>query len=235
MIVEQSAGGHLDAAPDADSLAALAKFLEAPSFSCLGAKSALHQGGLHARRYGELGSRATTRRLAGDLNRFAAEHRRRAPAFASYIACFSGPRDLDELRFEARLWQQLADMHSWDSEQSDWDAGVDRDPHSPHFGFSFGGQAFFVVGLHPEASRQARRFAWPALAFNPHDQFARLRAEGRFSRLRDAIRRREVELQGSLNPNLADFGLAPESRQYSGRQVPPGWRCPVSFTEDRGD
>jgi FPC/CPF motif-containing protein YcgG len=33
-------------------------------------------------------------------------------------------------------------------------------------------------------------------------------------------------VQGTLNPNLADFGERSESRQYSGREVEEGWRCP---------
>jgi FPC/CPF motif-containing protein YcgG len=41
-----------------------------------------------------------------------------------------------------------------------------------------------------------------------------------------ATRKRDIALQGSLNPNLADFGTAPETRQYSGRPVGPDWRCP---------
>jgi FPC/CPF motif-containing protein YcgG len=108
---------------------------------------------------------------------------------------------------------------------------VDADPESAHFGFSFAGEAFFVVGLHPGSSRLARRFKWPALVFNPHGQFRRLRISGRFQGLRDQVRKRELALQGGLNPNLAEFGAEPESRQYSGRRVPPAWRCPARFQD----
>ena len=93
------------------------------------------------------------------------------------------------------------------------------DPDDPLFSFSFGGRAFFVVGLHPHSSRMSRSFRWPALVFNPHSQFGRLRGEGRFERIQHAIREREIAVQGSLNPNLADFGERSEARQYSGRAV----------------
>jgi FPC/CPF motif-containing protein YcgG len=72
----------------------------------------------------------------------------------------------------------------------------------------------------------ARRFSHPVLVFNPHEQFTRLRAEGKFEGLRTAIRARDVALQGNVNPNLADFGTESEARQYSGRQTEPSWECP---------
>ena len=62
--------------------------------------------------------------------------------------------------------------------------------------------------------------------FNPRAQFDRLKAEGRFDRMRDLVRERDVALQGSVNPNLADFGQASEARQYSGRATEPTWECP---------
>jgi FPC/CPF motif-containing protein YcgG len=86
--------------------------------------------------------------------------------------------------------------------------------------------AFFVVGLHPASSRFARRFAWPTLVFNAHHQFERLRSEGGYARMQEVIRARERKLQGTLNPNLGDFGVRSEARQYSGRPVQEGWRCP---------
>ena len=61
---------------------------------------------------------------------------------------------------------------------------------------------------------------------NPHAQFERLRAEGRFARLRALIRARDIVLQGSSNPSLADFGERSEARQYSGRATEVEWRCP---------
>lgn len=84
----------------------------------------------------------------------------------------------------------------------------------------------FVVGLHPASSRLSRRFQWPTLVFNPRSQFERLRETGRFERLRGAVREREIALQGTLNPNLADFGEQSEARQYSGRATEQEWQCP---------
>ena len=61
-------------------------------------------------------------------------------------------------------------------------------PPIREFAFSFAGTAFFVVGLHAASSRMARRFAWPTLMFNPHDQFDRLRETGRYPRFQQVIR-----------------------------------------------
>ena len=109
---------------------------------------------------------------------------------------------------------------------TEWDSTVSSDPFDPHFSFSFGGQALYVVGLHERSSRHARRFAWPTLVFNPHAQFDRLRHDGHWQRMQEAIRRRDVALQGEINPMLSDFGEQSEARQYSGRRV---WNLESSF------
>jgi len=108
-----------------------------------------------------------------------------------------------------------------------WAEGVAREPNSPDFSFSVGGAAYFVVGLHPGASRAARRFCRPALIFNPHEQFERLRADGRYYALQSIIREREIATHGSINPMLSDFGSGREAAQYSGRHVDEGWTCPL--------
>jgi FPC/CPF motif-containing protein YcgG len=107
-----------------------------------------------------------------------------------------------------------------------YDPAVSPDPEDPHFSLSFGGEAFFAVGLHARASRPARRFPYPAIVFNLHDQFERLRAEGRYERMRERIIERDVALAGAPNPMLARHGEASEAAQYSGRQVPSDWTCP---------
>ena len=103
------------------------------------------------------------------------------------------------------------------------------DPDDSHFSLSFGGEAFFIVGLHPNASRPARRFPHPTLVFNLHDQFERLRAEGKYEGMREKILVRDEALAGTRNPMLARHGEASEARQYSGRAVGDGWRCPFSY------
>jgi FPC/CPF motif-containing protein YcgG len=87
------------------------------------------------------------------------------------------------------------------------------------------GQAFFVVGLSPQAERWARRFPWPVLVFNAHEQFEELRKSEQFPRIRE----RDAELEGEPNPNLADYGDHTEARQYSGREVESDWVCPARF------
>ena len=62
-----------------------------------------------------------------------------------------------------------------------------------------------MVGLHPGASRPARRFDRPALVFNLHDQFEQLRANGMYDKMRSTILARDVKLAGDVNPMLADL------------------------------
>ena len=109
------------------------------------------------------------------------------------------------------------------------------DPNDPHFAFSAGGTAYFIVGLHPAASRVARRAPLPTLVFNPHDQFEELRAEGRFDGMRTTIRRRDEDLQGFVNPMVADHGDSTEALQYSGRRHTAGWEPPLEVHETRRD
>jgi len=117
-------------------------------------------------------------------------------------------------------------LHELDRQHYDWDKAVSSDPESPNFSFSFAETGFFVVGLHPASSRISRRFGWATLIFNAHSQFDRLRELNKFERMRVMIRARDLKLQGSLNPNLSDFGKQSEARQYSGRAVEKDWKCP---------
>jgi FPC/CPF motif-containing protein YcgG len=169
-------------------------------------------------------------RIHDALMRFAADYRAEPGLFRSFAVVFDGPDALDEPAFEAALWQRLqslSDKDVWRGQS--YDARVSADPDDPHFSLSFGGEAFFVVGLHPAASRPARRFERPTLVFNLHDQFETLRADGRYETMREAIMVRDEAIAGSRNPMLARHGEMSEARQYSGRAVDPQWRCPFHY------
>ena len=125
------------------------------------------------------------------------------------------------------MWQRIqsfADKDAWLGQA--YDHRVSADPQDPHFSLSFGGEAFFVVGLHPNASRPARRFPQPTLVFNLHDQFEKLREEGRYERMREKILARDEALAGDTNPMLGRHGETSEAAQYSGRLVGADWQCP---------
>lgn len=201
----------------------LSAFIDGRSYPCLGARSARRTGGLHTFVYGPMSANRTTAALSRDLATFA-----QMPAtgnqLVAMVAAFLESAPESETIFEERLWQQLDALAAIDSIA--WSATASSDRSDPNYAFSFAGVPFFVIGLHPRSSRFARRFAWPALVFNPHEQFRRLRANQQFERLRAEIRGRELALQGSLNPNLADAGEVSEARQYSGRAAVPATRCP---------
>lgn len=202
-------------------------FIRDRGFPCVGAKSALSRGQLRVTRARDLTSSWNDAEIYSELYAFAARYRADPRLFQSFAVVFDGPADLDETAFEHHLWariQSLTDKDGWHG--VDADSRVDSAPDSPHFSLSFGGEAFFVVGLHPNASRPARRFESPALVFNLHDQFERLRQEGGYDKLRSAILVRDEALAGSTNPMLTPFGAMSEARQYSGRQVGADWICP---------
>jgi FPC/CPF motif-containing protein YcgG len=206
-----------------------------PKFSCVGAKAAFRRNTYRFSVYSDMASPEATAGLAHDLWTFVQEQPGFGSDFATFAASFEGPMVADEHEWERLVWAQLQRLHELDRRYYAWDSSVSSDPDAANFSFSVAGQAFFVVGLHGASSRWARRFAWPTLVFNAHHQFARLRAQGKFARMRDVIRTRDLLLQGSLNANLSDFGDRSEARQYSGRPVEPDWRCPFhAHTENDG-
>ena len=219
MLVDQETGAQVR-----DEL--LARVAET-AFPCVGAKSALARGMLKVLPCHSLGSAWDDVQIHSELLEWARAYRADPGGLRSLAAVFEGPFDLSEEAFEAAMWerlQSLADKDEWRGQS--YAECVSADPEDPHFSLSFGGEAFFVVGLHPNASRAARRFPRPTLVFNLHDQFERLRAEGRYERMRERILERDVALAGSVNPMLARHGEASEARQYSGRLVDADWQCP---------
>lgn len=166
-------------------------------------------------------------RIYPALLAFICRYRAQPNLFQSFAVLFEGPRTLSEEAFETALWQRVQSLSDTDRCLGQaYDPRVASDPDDPHFTLSLGGQGFFLVGLHPGASRRARRFETPALVFNLHDQFERLRAEGRYERLRAAIVDRDAAWAGTINPMLADHGESSAARQFSGRAVPDDWACP---------
>lgn len=141
----------------------------------------------------------------------------------------------DGQAWEKLLWAQLQSLHELDRTHHAWDATVSSDPADPAFSFSFAGTAFFIIGMHPASSRLARRFAWPTLVFNAHEQFERLRERQVFERMRATVRARDHKLQGSLNPNPSNYGERSEARQYSGRAVAGDWQCPFHASVSNPD
>lgn len=204
-------------------------FVQDSAFPCVGAKSALGTGGMRFVVARDIRSAWDDLRILPNLLDLAQSYRAEPKLFQSLVVMFEDDPGLDETGFEEVLWQRLNSLSRKDA----WlgqshDARVSDDPDSPHFSLSFGGEGFFVVGLHPGASRPARRFARPALVFNLHDQFEQLRNQGRYEKLRDSIIVRDVALAGSPNPMLARHGASSEARQYSGRLVGNDWKCPFS-------
>lgn len=195
-------------------------------FPCLGAKAALGKHQLQVMEAASLSGSAEDSAIHAAIRRFVRAYRADRSLFSSFAVAFRAPLTLTEPQFERALWARLSGLSAIDQAWFAWDESVSDDPASPHFSFSLAGEAFFVVGLHPGASRAARRFEYPTLVFNPHDQFVQLRQRDLYEPLQAKIRARDIALDGEINPMLSDFGEGSEALQYSGRRLPPDWVCP---------
>lgn len=198
--------------------------IDAMDYPCVGAKSALHTGQYRLGHYGKMGAPITTMRLAADLKTYIQETLAIDSNYMTMLAVFSDEIQ-SEIDFEQKLWMQLQELHEADGD-TPWDPAVGHNPEDTNFSFSFNGSAFFIVGLHPHASRKARQFSHAAMAFNLHHQFEQLRAGGTYEKMKTVIREREIDYNGSINPMLADHGEGLEAPQYSGRKVDERWKCP---------
>lgn len=205
---------------------AFVHFLEDSRFPCVGAKSALASGTLSILEARDIRSAWDDLVIQESLARFG--ETLGGPRLKSFAVLFHGPTDLTEIAFEQALWRRLQSLRDKDHWLSyPHDERVAPDPASPDFAFSVGGQAYFVVGIHPGASRLSRRTPMPAMIFNPFSQFEALRSEGKYNRMSDVVRRRDEILCGGPNPMLDHHGQSSAARQFSGRRVSAGWRCPL--------
>jgi FPC/CPF motif-containing protein YcgG len=174
-----------------------------------------------------MGEVSSTQTLYNELEQFVHDKLVETEDFATFVAIFDEPDLLHEADFDHWLWRRLDALHQIDRLRYPQAGDCDPDPESPTYAFSLIGHPFYVVGMHPAASRITRRSVLPTLAFNSHRQFSRLKASGTYQGLQKRIRERELRLQNSINPALADFGESSEARQYSGVMQHEEWQCPI--------
>lgn len=199
-------------------------FILEKNHPCLMAQTVFTMNKVDFHVYENFGSKNTSAKILKDIKEYLKKYDFESNEFLTFFAVFKDRKNYSEEQFEQLLWKQLQFLHELDDQP--WDPAVSSDPENKDFSFSINGKAFYMVGLHPNSSRIARQSPYPALAFNLHWQFERLREMGTYQTVRDKIRERDTELQGSVNPMLEDFGTSSEAKQYSGRKVGEEWKCP---------
>ena len=191
---------------------------------CMMAQTVFSMDKVDFHAYENFGSKNTAIKILEDLKMYIKNYDFESNNFLTFLAVFKGRTSFSEEEFETILWKQLGFLHEVDNEP--WDPAVSDNPAHKNFSFSLGGKAFYIVGLHPNSSRVARQAPYPAIAFNLHWQFEKLREMNTYEKVRDKIRERDIELQGNINPMLYDFGETSEAKQYSGKKVGKEWKCP---------
>lgn len=196
---------------------------------CVMAQSVFSMDAVELHAYRDTASLDSAKELLKDLENYVSGYDFESNDFKTFIAVFPNSPKYSELEFETKLWELLGNLKKFD--HCAWDKEVSPDPEDEHFSFSLCGKAFYIVGMHPGASRKARRSPYFSIAFNLHWQFEKLREMGTYQTVRNKIRDRDRELQGNINPMLEDFGKNSEARQYSGRAVGEKWKCPFHHSK----
>lgn len=203
--------------------------INSKSFPCVGAKAALARDHIESFMIEDMASSRDDENALQFLYSFVENYRRSPRKFHSAALFFKTPRLMSEEKFDELMWQRLQALSDLDARNYKYDSRVNADPFSPDFSFSLKEEAFFIIGLHPQSSRLARQFEHPVLIFNPHAQFEQLRKSGKFERMQQTIRKRDIKFSGSVNPMLKNFGESSEVWQYSGRKYNDNWQCPLKI------
>lgn len=201
-------------------------------FPCIAARSALNHDQIKFINATHIACPHDDRRILDELYQFTDNYRSNDQHFHSAVVLFDLPLELSEEQFDRFMWQRLQALHELDKQHFPYDHRVDPDPASKDFSFSLKEEAYFIIGMHPGSARPARRFDWPALVFNPHAQFEKLRIEHKYEKMQQVIRKRDLSFSGSINPMLSDFGNGSEASQYSGIKYPHDWKCPLNITRN---
>lgn len=145
---------------------AIGSFVDAGRFPCVAAKSAYHRNNIVENEYSFITDKESDRDILKDIDAFTASRAATDGNFHSFVASFEGPLGMNEIEFEQAMWLRLQALHDLDAQTHHWDQSVSSDPAASTFSFSLRGRAFFIIGLHPNASRLSRRYERPALVFN---------------------------------------------------------------------
>ncbi|ASD63499.1 guanitoxin biosynthesis heme-dependent pre-guanitoxin N-hydroxylase GntA [Bdellovibrio bacteriovorus] len=201
-------------------------------YPCVAAIQALHHRDYTFDVYEDFGTGDSRHRLALNLIRFKHEQRQSQVPYLSYFAIYPNDRANTEEEFERKMWRELSALWEDETIAGSWDPQFSDNPEEQNFCFSLDGSAYFVVGLHPAASRISRRLPYNVLVFNLYSQFTELMKKGTYDAMVKVNRDRDRRFQGSVNPMAETYNESWESIQFSGRNNPPDWKCP--FTKGLG-
>lgn len=211
---------------DPEIIEAYKAFIGNKIFPCIAARAALASQHIQCMVADTMACPKDDKAILDFLYHFIDNYRTTTTNFHSAAIIFKNPKDCNEEEFDRLLWQRLQALSDLDAENYDYDHRVDSDPASAHFSFSLKQEAFFILGLHPGTNRPSRKFSYPTLAFNPHQEFEKLRVTHHYEPMKEVVRKRDLLYSGSINPMLKDFGEASEATQYSGRYYSSDWQCP---------
>lgn len=197
-------------------------------FSCVGAKASIKNSKYQFFLLEKMATETSTLKLYELLRQFAKIRLDIDKRFASFIVSFENHPSITPSQFECLLWKQLKMLNQID--EFSWDSRVSNDINSPFFSFSVAGEAYFIVGMCPAHPRKCRDFPYPTLVFNSHNQFKYLKKINLFEKIQRAVRLRELQYSGSINPNIINFSEQSEAMQYSGLNVSSEWHCPFHFS-----
>ena len=207
---------------------AMGQLLAQKNYPCIAALKSFHKKDYEIGTYGKFGTGESWQALRRDLLKFVEHQKSTNSIYLTFFAAFA-PQDFNEPEFESGLWNELSHLTSLEDLDTDWSDREHADPESKDFRFSLGGTEFFVVGLHTNSSREARRFPFPLLIFNVFDQFEQLERLGLYESMVKTNRERDLKFQGSVNPMVEQHGDAWEPIQFSGQANSSAWKCPFHF------
>jgi FPC/CPF motif-containing protein YcgG len=210
-------------------------FILQKNYPCVAAIQSVVRNDYVIGTYGQFGTGTHWHKLRTDLLNFLKLQSSTQSRYMSFWGVFTASNQTpdNELDFENKFWRELSLLSSEEERAVDWGNINSSDPNDPSFCLSLNGVKLFVVGLHPDSSRFARRFSRPAMVFNAFSQFEVFEEDGTYAAMVKNIRQNELKFQGSINPMVLAHGDAWESIQYSGRENPESWKCPFNFMKQK--
>lgn len=208
-------------------------FIKTAQFPCVAAKTALIHNNLRVFVASHIACGRQDKLILQFLYDFIDfYHNSKESIFLSAAIIFADTNLIDEDEFENLMWQRLQNISDLDAKNFKYDKRVSFEVMNDKFSFSLKEESFFIIGLHKENNRKSRRFKYPTLVFNPHQQFEMLREKGCFDKIKKVIRQRDKKISGNVNPMLQDYGLLSEAYQYSGKKYDEKWLCPLKINHN---